>query len=78
MKKEKELKHESRRLSIREGGFAMIRQSLGDSYIAPFAIALNASNFLVAMLSSITGLLGPISQMFSARLIEKNKKKKIL
>ena len=78
MKKEKELKHESRRLSIREGGFAMIRQSLGDSYIAPFAIALNASNFLVAMLSSITGLLGPISQMFSARLIEKNKRKKIL
>jgi MFS family permease len=78
MKNEKGLKHKSRRLSIKEGGFATIRQSLGDSYIAPFAIALNASNVMVAMLSSITGLLGPISQMFSARLIEKYKRKKIL
>lgn len=74
----KELKHQSRRLSIKEGSFATIRQALGDTYIAPFAIALNAGNATVAMLSSIIGLLGPISQMFSARLIEKHSRKKII
>lgn len=77
-KKEIELRHKSRKLSIIEGGFATIRQSLGDTYISPFAIALNASNFIIAMLFSITGLLGPISQMFSARLIEKHSRKKII
>jgi len=80
MKKQKiqELKHKARKLSITEGSFATVRQSLGDTYISPFAIALNAGNATIAMLSSITGLLGPISQMFSARLIEKYPRKKIL
>jgi len=78
LKKEKALKKKSRKLSIIEGSFASIRQSLGDSYISPFAIALNAGNATIAMLSSITGLLGPLSQLFSARLIEKYSRKKIL
>ncbi len=77
-KKEKRLKKKSRKLSIIEGSFAVIRQSLGDTYIAPFAIALNAGNATVAMLSSITGLLGPLSQMFSSRLVEKYSRKKIV
>jgi len=76
--KEQELKHKARKLSIWEGSFATIRQALGDTYISPFAIALNAGNATIAMLSSITGLVGPISQMFSARLIEKYSRKKIL
>ena len=80
MKKAKirQLKDKSRNLSIKEGAFASIKQALGDRYITPFAIALNAGNTTIAMLSSITGLLGPISQMFSARLIEKHSRKKIL
>ena len=80
MRKEqlRKLKEKSRHLSVKEGSFATIRQALGDTYIAPFAIALNAGNATVAMLSSITGLLGPISQIFSARLIEKHSRKKIL
>tara|TARA_Y100000310_G_scaffold13253_1_gene13547 strand:- start:99 stop:1463 length:1365 start_codon:yes stop_codon:yes gene_type:complete len=77
-KQEKALKKKSRKLSIIEGSFATIRQALGDTYIAPFAIALNAGNATIAMLSSITGLLGPISQMFSSRLVEKYPRKKIL
>jgi MFS family permease len=81
MKKEskmQELKHKARRMSIKEGAFSAIRQSLGDSYITPFAIAINSSNFIIAMLSSITGLVGPISQLFSSRLIEKYPRKKIV
>ncbi len=74
----KELKHKSRRLSIKEGIFAAASGSFGSRYISPFAIAINASNSLVAMLSSISGLLGPLTQMFSSKLIEKYSRKKII
>jgi len=74
----KELKHQARRHSIKEGIFASAKTSFGDYYLSPFAIAINASNSLVALLSSISGFLGPLSQMFSSRLIEKHSRKKII
>lgn len=74
----KKLKHQARRLSIKEGIFSSGKSSFGDRFISPFAIAINASNSLVAMLSSIAGLLGPLSQLFSSRLIEKHSRKKIV
>ncbi len=74
----KELKHHSRRLSIKEGIFAAAKGSVGDYYISPFAIAINMSSSAVALLSSVAGLLGPLTQMFSSRLIEKYSRKKII
>jgi MFS family permease len=74
----KELKHHSRRLSIKEGIFAAAKGSMGDHYISPFAIAINASSSAVAFLSSLAGLLGPLTQLFSSRLIEKYSRKKII
>lgn len=74
----KELKHQARRRSIKEGIFSSVRNSFGDYYISPFAIAINMSNSLIVFLSSISGLLGPLSQMFSSRLIEKYSRKKII
>lgn len=76
--KVKELKHQARRQSIKEGIFASAKNSFGTNYISPFAIAINASSSMVAMLSSVAGLLGPISQLFSSRLIEKYPRKKIM
>ncbi len=76
--KVKELKHQARRFSIKEGIFDSAGISFGTNYISPFAIAINTSNSLVALLSSIAGLLGPLSQMFSSRLIEKHSRKKII
>jgi len=73
-----ELRHKARRRFIKEGCFSSIKTSLGDSYITPFAIAINSSNFLIGMLSSVSGLVGPVSQWFSSRLIEKYKRKKII
>ena len=74
----KEMKHKARRHSIREGIFASAKGSFGDRYLSPFAIAINASNSSVALLGSIGGLLGPLSQLFSSRLIEKYPRKKIV
>ncbi len=77
-KKEEGLKHKARRLSIKEGIFWATGLSFGRNYIPPFAIAINASNSIVALISSFVGLLGPLSQMFSSKLMEKQSRKKIM
>jgi MFS family permease len=74
----KELKYKSRVNNIKAGIFASAKGSFGDSYFSPFAIAINASNSLVALLTSISGLLGPLSQIFGSRLMEKFSRKKIV
>jgi len=74
----KNLKAGARRHSIKEGIFSSAKMSFGDRYLSPFAIAINASNSVVALLGSLGGLLGPLSQMFGSRLIEKQSRKKII
>jgi len=74
----KELKHQARRRSIKEGVFASAKVSFGDRFIHPFAIAINTSNPLVALLTSISGLLGPLSQLISAQKFEKRSRKKVV
>tara|TARA_Y100000296_G_C5154784_1_gene248402 strand:- start:306 stop:1688 length:1383 start_codon:yes stop_codon:yes gene_type:complete len=77
-KKLKELNHKARKNSIKEGIFSSAKSAFGDNYIAPFAIAINTSSSMVALLGSISGLLGPISQTLNSRLIEKKSRKKII
>jgi MFS family permease len=75
---EKELKHHSRRISIKESIYNSIKLSFGDHYIKPFAIAINSSNSLVAMITSITGIFGPISQLIGAKRLGKHQRKKVI
>ncbi len=77
-KQEERLKKKSRRYSIAEGIFASAKSSFGNYYVSPFAIAINSSSSLVAMISAVGGLLGPLSQMFGSRLPEKYSRKKII
>ncbi|MBD3247242.1 MFS transporter, partial [Candidatus Pacearchaeota archaeon] len=74
----REKKHQARRTSIKEGMFATSSFYFGNHYLSPFAIAINSSSSMVAMLSSISGLLGPITQLFSSKLIEKYSRKRIV
>ena len=76
--KSKELRHRARRKSIEEGIFTSARSSFGENYISPFAIAINSSNSLVALLSSVSGIIGPLTQTFSSKLMEKYPRKKIV
>ncbi len=79
MKKErgiKKLKHQARRYSIKEGIFASAKSAFGDKFIQPFAIAINTSSPLVALISSLSGFLGPLSQLFSAQKLGKKSRKK--
>jgi len=81
-KKEKEhlqeLKREARKYSIKDGIFSTIKDAVSGNYISPFAIAMNASNSLIAMISSMQGLIGPMSQWKTSRLIEKYPRKNIV
>jgi MFS family permease len=74
----KRLKYKGRKESIKEGIFASVRTSFGDSFLSPFAVAINTSNFMVALMSAIIGFLGPVSQIFGSKLIEKYSRKKII
>lgn len=74
----KELKHNARRKSIKEGIFARAKTSLGFNYISPFAIAINTSSSLVALLSSITGLLGSLSELAGSKLMHKYSRKDLV
>ena len=74
----KELEKSSRHHSIKEGIYSAAKNAFGNSFISPFAIAINTSSSMVAMLASIAGLLGPLSQIFGSKLIEKYPRKKII
>lgn len=72
------LKEKARKNSVIEGSFATVQTGLGENYLAPYALALNANNLHISLLSSIPGLLGPLSQNWGSRLIEKYTRKKIV
>jgi len=65
----------SLKLSIKEGSFAMGLHGLGVSYLAPYAIALNATASQMGFLNAIIWLLPSFVQLKSSRLIEKFRRK---
>lgn len=77
-KRIKTLRRKSGNLSISEGIFWSVRNSFGDYYLTPFAIAINSGNSLVAMMTAISGLVGPVSQIFSSKRMEKTPRKKLV
>ncbi len=76
--KEKIEKEKTMKLSIKEGSFASIMYGLGDSYIIPYALALNANNLQIGLLKSFSGLLPPIFQLYGSKLMEKFSRKRII
>jgi len=76
--KEKLQREAARKTSIKEGCFSTIQGSFGDTYIPPFAVAINSSNSQIAMLTSLTNLFGPLSQFLGSRLMNRYSRKKIV
>lgn len=73
---QKELK--AREISIKEGIAASASASFGSSYITPFALALNASSFVIGAISSLAGLVNPLAQIMGSKLMEKFSRKSIV
>ncbi len=71
-------KERTMNLSIKEGSFTSAMSGLGDSYVTPYALTLNANNAQIGFLSSFVGLISPLSQLFGSRLMEKYPRKKII
>lgn len=71
-------KAKTRKYSVIEGSAASVMSGAGDAYITPYAVELKANNAEVGLLTSFTGLLGPISQIFGSRIMEKWHRKKIV
>ena len=64
-------KARSRRLSIADASFWAVMWGFGESYVAPFAIALKAGNTAMAVLSTIPQLCGAFAQLSGASLTER-------
>lgn len=73
-----EIKEKSRDYSVKDGIFATIKDSIANNYISPFAIAINSPDYMIGLLSSIPGLLGPVSEWRSSRFIGKYSRKEIV
>ena len=75
---EERLNSKTMRLSIFEGAFGVFSTTLSDNYITPFALSIDSTSFQIGMLTSFGGLLSPIGQIISSRLIEKRSRKKVI
>ncbi|HMF31368.1 MAG TPA: MFS transporter [Candidatus Lokiarchaeia archaeon] len=62
-------KQNTMKISIAEGSFAQVQQGVSDNYVVPYALALNASTFEVGILSSLSGLLSPLGQIWGSHLM---------
>lgn len=78
-KKEEELlKEKSRKISIIEGSAFGVSEGFGFRYLTPFALAMNAGNSFIGLLSSIPLLLGNFAQLISLKQMKKFSRKKIV
>ena len=75
---EKDKLEEARNISIKEGSAASFSAGITYSYLTPYALALNAQPIHIGLLSSFSGLLAPIAQIFGSKLIGKVHRKKIV
>jgi MFS family permease len=76
--KERMEKERTMNVSIKEGAAASVMSGFTDSYVTPYALALNANNAQIGFLSSIPSLISPLSQIFGSRLMEKYSRKRII
>jgi len=76
--KEEEKKKQAGKISIKEGSASSIMTGLGDNYVSPFMVSLTKNPLPIGLLSSLPGLLSPISQLIGSKLMESNSRKKIV
>lgn len=71
-------KKKARKLSIWEANAFSVSDGFGLRNIAPYALALNASNSMIGLLTSIPSLLGNLSQLLTYRLLKIYSRKKLV
>ncbi len=71
-------KQSSLKNSVKDGSFYSIMWGFGEHYVAPFALALNATSPQIAFLTSIPQLLSSLFQLISAKVTDLFKNRKTL
>lgn len=70
--------NKSLKYSILDGGFYSVMSGLGEQFVNPFVVALNATARQIGFLASIPQLLASVFQLFSADLADKFRKRRLL
>ena len=65
-------------LSVKDGCATGVAQNIGDEYVTPYALILNAQPIHVGILHSVTGLLAPLGQYIGSKLMKRFSRKKIV
>lgn len=74
---EKEKKR-TMKLSVKEGSATAVMSGAGEAYIVPYALALNATNFQIGLLTSFVNLFGSSSQIIGSRLVYHLERRKLI
>lgn len=74
----KEKIKQSLKYSLCDGVFMSVMNGMSESFIAPYAIAMNAGAAMIAMLSSVPGLVSALFQIQTAPMVEKLGSRKTL
>ncbi|MFX0166197.1 MAG: MFS transporter [Candidatus Hodarchaeota archaeon] len=71
-------KTETMSLSIREGLFGGLSQSLADQFITPYALNLYISPTQIGIMSSLLGIMSPIGQIIGSNRMKKQSRRNIM
>ncbi|VVB80117.1 Major Facilitator Superfamily protein [uncultured archaeon] len=77
-KEERVLIEKTKKISIKEASAYSFMDGFGLRYVTPYALATGASNTQIALLSSVPGLVGSLSQLFTFRAMKKWPRKNII
>lgn len=75
---EKMLIEKTKKLSVKEACAYSVMDGFGLRYVTPYALAAGASNTQIGLLSSVPGLLGNLSQLFTFGAMKRWVRKKII
>lgn len=71
-------KEKSFRESIREGSAYSAAQGIGNTLITPLAESIKASAIHIGLISALTGIISPLSQLYGNKLMENHSRKNIV
>lgn len=77
-KKEQELIAKTKKISVKEAAAYGVMDGFGSRYITPYALSVGANNTQIGLLSSVPGLLGSLSQLFTIKLMRHFSRKSII
>lgn len=78
LKEEQTAKEKTMKISVKEGSFASVMTGFGDTYVVPYALAINSNNLQIGLLRSFSSLLPPLTQLYGSKLMEKYSRKSII